>query len=99
MVLRQIKVLIFNGQQDMVVNTAGVMQYLNSLAWEGTNQWKKTHKSIWTLHGDVRGWAKVHQNLWFVFVNGAGHMVPSDQPESAFSMFGHFVHNEHDWRQ
>lgn len=32
-------------------------------------------------------------------VNGAGHMVPSDQPDSAFSMLGHFIHNEHDWKQ
>ena len=32
-ILRKIKVLIYNGQNDVVVNTAGVLQYLNSLNW------------------------------------------------------------------
>ena len=36
-------------------------------------------------------------NLWFVLVNHAGHMVPTDQPEAAFNMLGHFVFNNRDW--
>jgi carboxypeptidase C (cathepsin A) len=97
--LRNIKVLIYNGQNDVVVNTAGVMQYINSLNWEGLNRWKWTRKEIWTRYGEVKGWAKVAGNLWFVLTNGAGHLVPIDQPEAAFSMIGHFVHNDHDWKQ
>lgn len=91
--LRKIKVLIYNGQNDVVVNTAGVLQYLNSLNWEGISQWKRTEKQIWTMYGEVKGWAKVSGNLWFALVNGAGHMVPSDQPEAAFSLLGHFLNN------
>lgn len=34
-VLRNVKVLIYNGQNDVVVNTPGVLMYLNSLFWEG----------------------------------------------------------------
>ena len=45
------------------------------------------------MNGEVKGWAKVSGNLWFVLVNGAGHMVPTDQPKSAFSMMGHFLYN------
>jgi carboxypeptidase C (cathepsin A) len=45
----------------------------------------------------VQGWAKNYGNLWFVLVNGAGHMVPTDQPQSAFSMFGHFISNDNNW--
>jgi carboxypeptidase C (cathepsin A) len=97
--LRNIKVLIYNGQNDLVVNTPGVLQYINSLNWEGTGQWKRTAKQIWTRYGEVKGWAKVAGNLWFVMVNGAGHMVPTDQPEAAFTMLGHFISNEHDWKQ
>jgi len=43
--------LIYNGQDDVVVNTAGVLQYINSLNWEGIAQWKRTQKQIWTIHG------------------------------------------------
>ena len=56
--LRAMKVLLYNGQQDVVVNTAGVLQYLNSLNWEGINSWKRTARQVWTIHGEVKGWAK-----------------------------------------
>jgi carboxypeptidase C (cathepsin A) len=49
--LRRIKVLIYNGQDDFVVNTPGVLNYLNSLNWEGVPRWKRTPKKIWTVHG------------------------------------------------
>lgn len=89
--LENLRVLIYNGQNDVVVNNAGVLQYLNSLTWTGIKKWKGTRKSVWTLYGNVLGWAKVSGNLWYVHVNGAGHMVPTDKPESAFSMMGHFL--------
>ena len=97
--LRSVNVLIYNGQDDVVVKTQGVLQYLQSLNWEGIAAWKRTEKSIWTIHGEVRGWAKVNGNLWFALVNGAGHMVPSDQPLSAFTMLSHFIRGEKDWKQ
>lgn len=62
------------------MNTAGVMKYLNSLYWVGINKWKRTLKQIYTLRSEVVGWAKVSDNLWYVQINGAGHMVPSDKP-------------------
>jgi hypothetical protein len=41
-VLGQVKVLIYNGQDDVVVNTPGVLQYINSLNWNGIAQWKRS---------------------------------------------------------
>lgn len=75
-----LKVLIYNGQDDFVVNTPGVLNYLNDLNWVNIPMWKRTAKQIWTIHGDNAGWAKCYRNLWFVLVNHAGHMVPTDQP-------------------
>jgi carboxypeptidase C (cathepsin A) len=97
--LKKINVLIYNGQDDFVVNTPGVLNYLNSLNWEGIPQWKRTTKQIWTIHGQNVGWAKVSGRLWFVLVNHAGHMVPTDQPESAFNMLGHFIFDNRDWKE
>ena len=96
---RRIRVLIYNGQNDFVVNTAGVLNYLNSLNWEGISYWKRSRKEIWTVHGIMSGWAKVYNNLWFVLVNSAGHMVPTDQPEAAFNLLGHFVFDHRDWKE
>lgn len=95
--LNKIRVLIYNGQNDFVVNTPGVLNYLNGLNWVSTPQWKRTRKEIWTVRGIMKGWAKVYGNLWFVLVNGAGHMVPTDQPEAAFNMIGHFVFDHRVW--
>jgi hypothetical protein len=49
--LNNIKVLIYNGQEDMVVNSAGVLQYINSLNWSGINYWKRSKKQVWRIHG------------------------------------------------
>ena len=95
----QIRVLIYNGQDDFVVNTPGVLNYLNSLNWDGIPYWKRSTKQIWTIHGENKGWAKVYNNLWFVLVNHAGHMVPTDQPEAAFNMLGHFVFDNKEWKE
>lgn len=92
-----IKTLIYNGQNDVVVNTPGVLQYINNLNWFGARNWRRAKKQIWKINGNVKGWAKVSGNLWFVLVNGAGHMVPSDQPTAALDMLGHFLHNEYEW--
>lgn len=98
-VLKQARVLIYNGQDDFVVNTPGVLNYLNTLNWQGIPQWKRTRKQIWTLHGEVKGWAKVSGNLWFALVNHAGHMVPTDQPEAALNLLGHFIKDNLNWKE
>lgn len=97
LIIGRYKVLIYNGQNDVVVNTPGVLQYLNSLTWVGSRNWKRAKKQIWRIDGEVHGWTKVSGNLWFALVNGAGHMVPSDQPRAALVMLGHFIHDEHNW--
>lgn len=48
--LRKTKVLIYNGQNDYVINTAGVLNYINSLTWEGITSWKKSKKKVWTIN-------------------------------------------------
>jgi vitellogenic carboxypeptidase-like protein len=97
--LGQVRVLIYNGQEDYVVNTAGVLNYVNNLQWAGSEEWRRTSKQVWRIDGEVSGWAKVAGNLWFVLVNRAGHLVPTDNPRSAFSMFGHFIRDDKDWDQ
>lgn len=93
MILSQVRTLIYNSQNDVLVNTPGVLQYLNSMRWSGSQQWKRTKKRVWKINGKVHGWAKVHENLWFVLVNGAGQLVASDQPLPSIVMLDHFLHS------
>jgi vitellogenic carboxypeptidase-like protein len=96
-ILGKVRTLVYNGQNDVVVNTPGVLQYLNGLSWHGASQWKRKQKTPWRIGGVVKGWAKVHDNLWFVLVNGAGHMVPTDQPLASYAMMEHFIHHNNNW--
>lgn len=43
----KVRVLIYNGQNDFKVTTAGVVSYLQSLEWDGADEWRKTPKEIW----------------------------------------------------
>ncbi len=42
-----IKTLIYNGQNDFIVNTAGVLTYLNTVKWKNGKQWRSTKKTMW----------------------------------------------------
>ncbi len=35
-----VKTLIYNGQNDFIVNTAGVLTYLNTLKWKNAKEWR-----------------------------------------------------------
>jgi hypothetical protein len=42
----------------------------------------------------VGGWTVAYDGLTFVTVRGAGHMVPTSQPEQALELFKHFLANQ-----
>lgn len=35
-----VKTLIYNGQNDFIVNTAGVLTYMNTLQWKYAKEWR-----------------------------------------------------------
>lgn len=90
-----INTLIYNGQNDFIVNTPGVLAYLNSMEWQFAKQWKAQQKTIWTeVDSDNLGWYKNYRNLAFVLVRNAGHLLPSDQPRSAWTMLKKYFFNQ-----
>jgi carboxypeptidase C (cathepsin A) len=89
-----LQTMIYNGQNDFIVNTAGVLTYLNTLEWNYAKQWKDTTKKQWMEYGGENlGWSKTYRNLAFVQVRNAGHLLPSDQPRSAWAMLDNFFLN------
>lgn len=95
----KVNVLIANGQNNYMINSAGVQNYVNGLSWSRINSWKNIKKQTWLIHSQVRGWAKTYNNLWFVLVNGAGHQIPKDQPESCFNLLGRFLNDDRNWNK
>jgi len=95
--VRKTRVLVYNGQNDVFVNTPGVLHYITSMDWEHIHNWKRTKKSIYKISNENAGWAKVFGNLWFVLINGAGHLAPIDQQARTYHMMSRFINNWNEW--
>ncbi|XP_065287860.1 lysosomal protective protein-like isoform X1 [Dermacentor albipictus] len=82
-----LKTLIYNGDIDMACNFLGDEWFVNTLGYKPTSTYK-----IWK-HGDqVAGFFQTYENnITFVTIKGAGHMVPEDKPEQALQMIKNFI--------
>ena len=98
-VISNTKVLMFNGADDIEVNTGGVIDFLRELSWPGIKDFVKSERMIWNSTQGVLGAAKYSTNLTFVTVNKAGHMVPFYQPSSALDMVTRWINGNNNWTQ
>ena len=93
-ILSEIPVLLFNGQDDLIVNTPSAENWIASIDWDGREEYLETEKVIWRANGQVAGSARTARNLTQVVVLKAGHMAPKDQPEFLLDMVNRFVQNK-----
>ncbi|XP_069035657.1 lysosomal protective protein [Lepisosteus oculatus] len=84
------RVLVYNGDVDMACNFLGDEWFVESLQQE-----VQVNRRTWLYNnGDsqqVGGFVKEFSNLAFVTVKGSGHMVPTDKPMAALTMFTRFL--------
>jgi len=88
------KVLIYNGQNDIILGAPIVENFLNTVEWSGAQDYRRAQKLIWKLRPNdqaVAGYVKEVKNFRQVVVRNAGHLLPLDQPERAFDMIDKFV--------
>jgi serine carboxypeptidase-like clade 4 len=81
-----IKVLVYAGEYDFMCNWVGQENWTNAVMWNGKEGFNSADKV-----GESYGQKKCNENLAFVKVPRAGHLVPMDQPELAFQMISGFV--------
>nr|AWM30697.1 cathepsin A [Rachycentron canadum] len=84
------RVPVYNGDVDMACNFMGDEWFVESL-----QQQVEVQRRPW-LYNDkdgrqVGGFVKDFNNIAFLTVKGSGHMVPSDKPIAAFTMFTRFI--------
>lgn len=89
--LQHYRVLIYNGQLDIIVAYPLTENYLLNLKWPGAADYKKAVRKQWTVDGEIAGYSKSVGNLVEVLVRNAGHMVPSDQPKWALDLISRFT--------
>lgn len=87
----QLRVLIYNGIYDMDCNFMGTDKWLASLHWNQGEQFNRMPRKPWKEGNSLLGQYRQCGNLTQVLVNGAGHLVPMDQPGTALKMLGNFL--------
>lgn len=92
-----LRILIYSGDADFICNWMGNKAWTLELPWSGHEEFKSAKDSDWlSPAGKKVGELRSTKDGQFAFlrVNGAGHMVPYDQPEAALEMLNQWVHNE-----
>lgn len=89
--LENYKVLVYNGQLDIIVAYPLTLEFLKQLKWSGAEEYKTATRDVWRIKDRIAGYSKTVRNLNEVLVRNAGHMVPSDQPLFAFDLINRFV--------
>ncbi|KAK4437853.1 Polyadenylate-binding protein RBP47 [Sesamum alatum] len=81
-----IRVWIYSGDTDKRVPVTSTRYSLEKLGTPVKTPWYP-----WYNQGEVGGYAVEYQNVTFVSIRGAGHFVPSYQPQRALVVFSSFL--------
>lgn len=85
------KVLFYNGQLDIIVANVLTENFLHKLSWHGQTSWENADRKIWRVGNEIAGYVKAEDNLSYLLVRNAGHIVPYDQPKYAFDLINRFT--------
>lgn len=70
-----IKVFVYNGHLDLIVDTPGIIYWMDSLKWTRKEEWIAADKRAIAYDGINEGYIKNVGNLYMYWINRAGHMV------------------------
>jgi len=82
------RALVYNGDTDMACNFLG-----DEWAVDAFNRTKVSARRPWHLDGQVAGFVETYDQITFLTVRGAGHMVPEWRSPQALKMFTSFLKN------
>ncbi|KAI8805394.1 Alpha/Beta hydrolase protein [Cladochytrium replicatum] len=81
-----IRVLIYVGDADSACDWVGNLAWTKELKWSGQQGYNDADELSWVIHGRIAGTVRSYENLTFLRIFEAGHMVPYDQDEAADEM-------------
>lgn len=94
------RVLIYNGDADLVCNWRGSEAWTKQLRWKHQHEFNDVKEHDFLVAGEVEstnaGSVRSYNNQFtFVRVFKSGHMAPKDQPAIAVEMINRFIKNQH----
>ena len=84
-----LKVVVFQGQLDMICDTPGAELWMKRLQWSGLPMFLASSRKALYLPGDegnTQAFLKSYNNLYLYYIMNAGHMVPADNGPMALQM-------------
>ena len=100
-VIGNYKVLLYNGQLDIIVAPVCTEAFLSKLKSENVKTYLKAPKRIWKVNEndtEVAGYVKSvfksnQKQFHYVTVRNAGHILPFDKPREALDLLRRFINN------
>ncbi|PFX24817.1 Retinoid-inducible serine carboxypeptidase [Stylophora pistillata] len=86
-----VKVIVYEGQLDMICGTVGPELWISKLQWDGMPEFlKASRKPLYAPSKlekrETGAFLKSYKNFGLYYILNAGHMVPIDAPEMALEM-------------
>ncbi|XP_068179750.1 probable serine carboxypeptidase CPVL [Antennarius striatus] len=88
------RVLIYNGQLDVVIAVPLTEKFLSTVKWTGEEDYKKAPRYYWKIHPsdtEVAGYIRQVGEFYQVIIRGGGHLLFYDQPARTFDMIDRFL--------
>ena len=86
-----VKVVVYEGQLDMICGTLGAESWIAKIDWDGLPQFlNSSRKPLYApskrAKKETGAFLKKYKNFELYYILNAGHMVPLDAPEMALEM-------------
>merc|ERR1712137_681428 len=88
------KVMIYNGQNDVILGPPPAESFIRGIPWSGQLEYLATKKIVWKINNtdtEPAGYVRQTGKFLQVIIRDAGHMVPTDQPARAYDMITRFI--------
>ncbi|KAH9817256.1 putative carboxypeptidase KEX1 precursor [Melampsora americana] len=90
--LKDMKVLLYAGDQDFMCNTMGINRSIEALTWAGHTGWsQESETKDYLVNGRKIGTWREDRGLGLVVFDKASHLVPMDEPIGTQDMLLRFL--------
>lgn len=94
--LKQIPIVLFSGDQDLICNHLGTEELIHNMEWNGGKGFELSPgtwapRRDWTFEGEPAGFYQEARNLTYILFYNASHMVPFDYARRTRDMLDRFI--------
>ncbi|KAI8876816.1 hypothetical protein K501DRAFT_326853, partial [Backusella circina FSU 941] len=91
-ILKEIPVLLYSGEQDLICNYLGTEYMISNMTWNGERGFTTgSKKEEWKIDNKLAGYYTQGRNLTYVLIKDGSHMVPYDKPMECLDMINRFI--------